>query len=313
MRIVFMGTSQFAVPSLKNLIMSGFDVELVVTQPDRPAGRGKQIKHSPVKELALEFGLDIVQPESIRSDEFYRLLKEVDPDVIVVVAYGRILPEEILKLPPYGCVNLHGSLLPYYRGAAPIQRAIMAGETKVGVTTMYMDRNMDTGDIILQKEVELNGDEDYGEVSALLAETGAVLLQETLEQISWGTAPRVPQNHALATYAPPLTKEDEWIQWSLPARDIKNQIRGLSPQPGASTHWRKEVLKIYRAQVVDLKDANPGEIIEIRPDEGFVVSTGENGLLVQEVQRPGKKRISAAEFIRGSRLQPGEFLGLEEH
>lgn len=310
MRLVFMGTSQFAVPSLRNLILAGYDIPLVVTQPDRPAQRGRKLTPPPVKLLADEFGLSLIQPESIRTAEFAAEIKRMEPQVIVVVAYGKILPENILKIPPLGCINLHGSLLPAYRGAAPIQRALMAGEKTVGVTTMYMDKTMDTGDIILQRAIDLTGDEDYGETSQRLSEIGADLLLETLEQVEWGINPRIPQDHSQATYAPPLTAEDELIKWEMKSQNIRDQIRGLSPEPGAYTRLNGDKLKIFKAQAVETETAGqPGEVIKVIPNEGFVVKAGQGALLVLEVQRAGKKRISAAEFLRGSRLREGDRLG----
>ncbi|MGE5371871.1 MAG: methionyl-tRNA formyltransferase [Solirubrobacterales bacterium] len=311
MRIVFMGTAPFAVPTLHNLILAGHDVRLVVTQPDRPAGRGKQLKAPPVKELALEFGIECAQPESVRTDAFLNQLSDIGPDVIVVVAYGRILPEPVLTLPPLGCINLHGSLLPAYRGAAPVQRAIMAGEPMVGVTTMHMDRTMDTGDIILRRSVQLVGDEDHGQVAEVLSRDGAALMLDTLDQLEWGTAPRIPQDHTQATYAPPLGRDDEMIDWTRPARDLMNQIRGLSPAPGAFTGWRGGKLKLFKTRVIESdggKSGEPGEIVEVGP-EGFTVSAGSGRLLVLELQREGKKRGSAADFLMGSRLAVGERLG----
>lgn len=310
MRLVFMGTSEFAVPSLRNLILSGFDIPLVVTQPDRPAKRGRKLTPPPVKVLAEEYGIPLIQPESIRTSDFAGEIERREPKVIVVVAYGKILPENILGIPPLGCINVHGSLLPAYRGAAPVQRALMAGEKMVGVTTMYMDKTMDTGDIILQRAIDLTGDEDYGETIHRLSGIGADLLLETLEQVEWGINPRIPQDHSRATYAPPLTAEDELIKWEMKSRNIRDQIRGLSPEPGAYTWLNGDKLKIFKAQVVETETAGlPGEVVRLMPDEGFVVKAGQGALLVLEVQRAGRKRISAAEFLRGSRLREGDRLG----
>jgi len=305
-----MGTSEFAVPSLRNLILSGFDIPLVVTQPDRPAKRGRKLTPPPVKVLAEEYGIPLIQPESIRTPDFAGEIERREPKVIVVVAYGKILPENILGIPPLGCINVHGSLLPAYRGAAPVQRALMAGEKMVGVTTMYMDKTMDTGDIILQRAIDLTGDEDYGETIHRLSGIGADLLLETLEQVEWGINPRIPQDHSRATYAPPLTAEDELIKWEMKSRNIRDQIRGLSPEPGAYTWLNGDKLKIFKAQVVETETAGlPGEVVRLMPDEGFVVKAGQGALLVLEVQRAGRKRISAAEFLRGSRLREGDRLG----
>ena len=259
--------------------------------------------------LADEYGLTVIQPESIRTPDFERIIKDLNPEVIVVVAYGKILPENILNLPLRGCINVHGSILPAYRGAAPVQRAIMAGEKTVGVSTMYMDKSMDTGDVILQQTIELDGDEDYGETILRLSRVGADLLLETLEQIEWGINPRKPQDNAHATYAPPLTAEDELIKWEMNSQNIKNQIRGLSPDPGAYTRLNGDKLKIFKAQTVENVSGLPGEVISIVPHQGFVVGTGRGGLLVLEVQKAGKRRISAADFLKGSKLREGDRLG----
>ncbi|MGE5416928.1 MAG: methionyl-tRNA formyltransferase [Acidobacteriota bacterium] len=310
MRLIFMGTADFAVPCLHKLILSGYDIPLVVTQPDRPAGRGNKLQAPPVKTLATEFGIEVVQPASVKTDQFLAELRGFKPDVIVVVAYGRILPEDILNLPPLGCINVHGSLLPKYRGAAPIQRSLMAGEEIVGVTTMYMDKTMDTGDMILQRSITLGGSENYGEVACSLSDIGSDLLLETLEQLEWRTAPRIPQDHDQATYAPPLSREDELIKWEMSAHMIMNQIRGLSPSPGAYSRWRDTKLKVFKGRAVGSKTGAPGEIVDILPDTGFIVSTGDGGLLVTEVQREGKNKINAGEFLKGSNLKLNEFFGV---
>lgn len=310
MRVIFMGTAEFAVPSLYKLILAGHDVTLVVTQPDRPAGRGKKMQSTPVKILAAEYGLEVIQPESIRTPEFTKYMASLAPEIIVVVAYGRILPEDLLKLPVHGCINVHGSLLPAYRGSAPVQRSIMAGEKTVGVTTMYLDKSMDTGDIILQKAITLADDNDSGETMRILADEGADLLLDTLDQIEWGIASRVVQNHEMATYAPPLTREDELIKWDSTATSIMNQIRGLAPAPGAYTRWNDMKLKIFKAQVVATdKAGSPGEVVEAIPGQGFVVQTGQGGLLILEVQREGKNKIGGGDFLKGSNLAPGSILG----
>ncbi|MGE5544650.1 MAG: methionyl-tRNA formyltransferase, partial [Bacillota bacterium] len=293
-----------------NLILAGYDIPLVVTQPDRPAGRGKRLTPSPVKLLAAEYGLPVIQPDSIRTPDFEQVIAGMEPEVIVVVAYGKILPENVLNIPPLGCINVHGSLLPAYRGAAPVQRALMAGEKTVGVTTMYMDKSMDTGDIILQSAIDLEGDEDYGDTIVRLANIGGELLLETLEQVEWGINPRIPQDNSRATYAPPLTAGDELIKWEMRSKNIKDQIRGLSPDPGAYTWFRGEKLKIFKAETVEEEGTGlPGEVIRLIPHQGFVVATGQGGLLVLEVQKAGKKRIPAAEFLRGRKVRDGDGLG----
>lgn len=300
MRILFMGTASFAVPSLRTLIMAGYDVIGVFTQPDRAKGRGKKVLPGPVKELALEFGLDVYQPERIKDPEAIKLIRLLSPDLIVVVAYGQILPPEVLELPPLGCVNVHASLLPAYRGAAPVQRAIMAGERVSGVTTMFMDKGLDTGDMILRREVALPEDADGGQIYNLLAEEGAKLLLDTVQQIEWGTAPRIPQNPELATYAPPLTREDEIIDFRKKTRDIINQIRALSPDPGATVYLEGNAIKVYKAEPAQGETrGEPGEIIGCSPKEGLIVRTGDGQVRLSLLQRPGKKRITDQEFLCG--------------
>lgn len=306
-----MGTAEFALPSLYKLIMAGHDVVLVVTQPDRPRGRGKKTAATPVKALAEEFGVNIFQPARIKDEEAVKTIKSYSPDLIAVVAYGQILPPDLLYCPVFGSVNLHGSLLPRYRGPAPIQRAIMAGEKTVGVTTIYMDETMDGGDIILQKKVEISDDATFGEVYRELSEVGGDLLLETVEQIEWGTAPRIPQDHSQATYAPFIRPEDEIIDWNRDAREIFNQIRALNPQPGASTKLGGVRLKIFKARVMEEEEPGicPGQVVKVLPEEGFVVQTGKGRLLVLELQREGKRRLPAAEFIKGYPVKPGVVLG----
>lgn len=305
MRIVFLGTADFAVPSLYRLIMAGHDVALVVTQPDRPRGRGRRPGVSPVKEMAQRFGIPVYQPERIRAAEAVETICRVGAEVLVVVAYGQILPRQLLDCVPLGGINLHGSLLPAYRGAAPIQRAIMAGERVTGVTTMHMTEEMDAGDIILQRQCAI-GEDSYGELSQRLALLGADLLQETLDQLHWGTAPRVPQDASRATYAPPLQRGDERIDWRCPARDVVNRVRALSPAPGAVTRVGDSPLKILRARVVPgVTGRAPGEVVEVVPGEGFVVQAGDEAVLVLEVQPAGRRRMPAADYLRGHRLPPG--------
>lgn len=313
MRVVFMGTAEFAVPALRALLMAGYDVPAVFTQPDRAKGRGKQLAASPVKLLAQEFGVEVQQPNRIKEPENLELLTELRPDIIVVVAYGQILPVSILELPPRGCINVHGSLLPHYRGAAPVQRAIMNGETVSGVTTMYMDKGLDTGDIILKKMVPIAEDETFGDYYGRLAEAGALLLLDTLDQINWGTAPRIPQQETEATYAPPLRRQDELIDFSRSAREIKNQVRALAPEPGATAMINGNMLKIYQVDLVDCEQqGEPGEVLLCSRQRGLVVQTGQGHLQLGLVQRPGKKRLTGLEFICGcGNLQGCRFASFE--
>ncbi|MGB9660626.1 MAG: methionyl-tRNA formyltransferase [Moorellaceae bacterium] len=314
MRLIFMGTPQFAAISLKALLESRHEVVGVVTRPDRPRGRGQRVVFSPVKELALSRGLPILQPNDLKDPEFLDALAGLGAEVIVVVAFGRLLPPAVLHLPPLGCINLHASLLPRYRGAAPIQRAIINGEQETGVTTMYMVEQLDAGDIILQEPVAIRPEMTAGELHDILAAVGARLLVQTIDLIEAGMAPRHPQEEALATYAPPLLPEEEEISWEQEAERIVNLVRGLNPFPGAYTWWEGKRLKIYRARVVGKAEeaggrAVPGEVVAVRPQEGFVVQAGQGQVLVTEVQPPGKRIMAAAEYLRGYPLKVGERLG----
>ncbi|NHM25636.1 methionyl-tRNA formyltransferase [Desulfofundulus sp. TPOSR] len=310
MRVVFMGTPDFAVPALKALVDAGYPVVGVVTQPDRPKGRGKKIQPSPVKQAALHMGLPILQPVRVRDAAFVEQLKQLEPEVIVVAAFGQILPPSILHLPPRGCINIHASLLPRYRGAAPIHRAIMNGERETGVTIMLMDEGLDTGDILLQQAISIGEEDNAGTVHDRLARIGADLLLKTLYLLKEGRVQGRPQQDSLATYAPPLTREDEIIDWGRPARDLYNQIRGLDPWPGARTWWGEQVLKVWRAGVKEEaapRGALPGQVIA--GGEEVVVATGRGCLSLREVQLQGGRRLPVAEFLRGHPLAPGTVLG----
>ena len=308
MKVIFMGTPEFAVPSLE-MLLDKHEVMLVVTQPDKPKGRGKKMVAPVVKEKALEKGIEVVQPDKIKAPEFVSRLMEYQPDVIVVVAFGRILPQEILDIPKYGCINVHGSLLPKYRGAGPIQWSIINGEEKTGVTTMYMAKGLDSGDMILQKEMEIDENDTYGSLSRRMSYIGADLLDCTLEKLLDGTAPRIEQRHTEATVAPMITKEMERIDWSKPAADIRNLIRGLNPQPGAYTLYQDDMLKIWNAALTDKKypGYQPGAIVEICKN-GFIVNTGSDGLLVSEVQAKGGKKMGADAYLRGHAIKQGTIL-----
>ncbi|SHI50675.1 methionyl-tRNA formyltransferase [Desulfofundulus thermosubterraneus] len=310
MRVVFMGTPDFAVPALKALVGAGYPVVGVVTQPDRPKGRGKKIQPSPVKQAALHMGLPVLQPVRVRDAAFVEQLKQLEPEVIVVAAFGQILPPSILHLPPRRCINIHASLLPRYRGAAPIHRAIMNGERETGVTIMLMDEGLDTGDILLQQAVAIGEADNAGALHDRLALLGAELLLQTLNLLKRGCLHARPQEDSFATYAPPLTREDEIIDWERPARDLYNQIRGLDPWPGARTWWGEQVLKVWRAGVKEEaapKGALPGQVIA--GGEEVVVATGRGCLSLQEVQLQGGRRLPVAEFLRGHPLAPGTVLG----
>ncbi|MEW6727369.1 methionyl-tRNA formyltransferase [Desulforudis sp. 1088] len=311
MRVVFMGTPEFAVVSLRTLVEAGVEVVQVVTQPDRPKGRGKKLHPPPVKEYAVAKGLPVLQPQSIKDPAFRELLAELRPHVIAVVAYGKILPKEILDTPPLGCINVHASLLPSYRGAAPIHWAVINGETETGVTTIFMDEGMDTGDMILQARIKIEPEDTAGSVHDRLAVLGGELLLKTLRCLAEGTAFRVPQDHSRATYAPLLTREDEVVDWRKTARRIVNHIRGMNPWPGARTTYRGQVLKLWRAEVADggERAAEPGTILTADPSRGIIVQAGEGRVRLCELQPAGRKPMDADAFLRGYRLDVETNLG----
>jgi len=309
MRIIFMGTPDFAVSSLKALLAAGHRIAAVVTQPDKPKGRGKQVQPPPVKVLAQEHHLPVLQPASIKTGDFLQTLQELNPDCIVVVAYGKILPPEILYLPPKGCINVHASILPRYRGSAPIHWSVINGETETGVTTMYMNEGMDTGDMILKKHLPIGPEDNVGIVHDRLAVLGAELLVETIELLEQNQAPRVPQDHREATYAPMLRKEHELLHWDRTAREIHNHVRGMDPWPGAFTTWGNQVLKIWRTVPLpaDTK-AQPGTVLEAS-SAGLLVQTGQGQVLITELQLQGSRRMGAGQFLRGKPVKPGTVLG----
>ncbi|MCX7919626.1 MAG: methionyl-tRNA formyltransferase [bacterium] len=314
MRIIFLGTSAFAVPSLAAIIQSNQHVISVITQPDRPYGRGLKLHPSPVKQFAQQHQLPVETPESIKSETFINHIMELHPEIIVVVAYGKILPPTLLQIPKYGCVNVHGSLLPKYRGAAPIQWALIRGETETGVTTMFMNENMDEGDIIFQEKIPILPEDNAGSLSVKLAQLGGSLLQKTLNAIEMGIAPRIPQNHQEATYAPKLTNTDGRIDWNKPAGEIVNLIRGVTPSPGAFTFLKGKRLRIHLAKVGLGSPAEPaGKIILVgkHDESGIVVQTGNNtAVQILRVQPENGKIMSAAQFARGYRLTEGSYLGV---
>lgn len=314
MRIIFMGSPNFALPSLKQLIKTEDQIIGVVTQPDRPAGRGYHLSPLPVKELALTLGLPVWQFTSLKTEEAASLVKELAPDLIVVVAYGKILPKEILAIPTYGCLNLHASLLPKYRGAAPINWAIIKGEIITGVTTMWMDEGMDTGDIILQTEVEITPEETAGELEARLSRKGAELLGETIRLIKQEKAPRKKQDEEEASFAPRLRKEEGLIDWHLPAGQLHNLVRGINPKPGAYTCWQGKRLKVWRTLPSRLSQktsrAKPGQVVSLIPEKGILIACGQGeSIFLTLLQMPGKRQLSTSEFLRGYNIQPGHILG----
>ncbi len=305
MQIVFMGTSPFALPSLEALATSHHQISQVVTQPDRPRGRGKKLSPTPVKKRALELGLPVVTPQKVGDME--EELKALNPHLIVVVSFGQILPPSILELPTLGCLNIHPSLLPKYRGAAPLQRVLMSGEKETGVTIMWMNERLDAGDIFLQKKTFINHEETYGELHDRLALEGARLLAEAIEMLDRGEKIAIPQKEEEATYAPPIKKEETRLPWSLPAQELHNLIRGLSPTPGASLPGPKGPIKVLRTRVAEGYQGKPGEVLEAHPKKGtLVVACGQGALEILQIQPPGKKAMDGASFIRGYQPQKGE-------
>lgn len=307
MRIVFMGTPTFGVPSLKKLQDSGHEIVLVVTQPDRPAGRGRKVSSSAVKRAALELKLPIDQPQSVNTGEFVDRLRAIGPDLIVVVAFGQILSEQVLGVPTMGSVNLHASLLPRFRGVAPINWAIVEGEAETGVTTMFMARKVDAGEIILTRATPIGERETAGELSSRLSAMGAELLAETVELILRGEAPRIKQDPGLVSYARKLKKSDGEIDWAVPAARVLNRIRGMTPWPGAYTRYRGRVLRVLRAELgaVGGRVGAPGEIVRIDCDKGIEVAVGAGTVWLLEVQPEGKNAMSSDAFVRGYRPEVG--------
>lgn len=299
-----MGTAEFAVPTLKRLLASRHEVIGVVTQPDRPSGRGREMRISPVKRIALDAGVPIYQPERVRSEDFVALVKEMSPDAIVVAAFGQIIPKAILDIPRLGSINVHGSLLPKYRGAAPVHYALFNGETRTGVTTMLMDPGLDTGPILLQKEVEILAGDTEGSLEARLSEVGADLLNETLELLENSAVTPKPQDNSLATYAPSVKKEDCKVDWNQDSRMVVNRIRGCTPRPGAYTILDDSTLKIWSAEMREGESGRPGEVIELRQD-GILVRAGRGAVRLAEVQPENRKRMTAGDFARGYGITVG--------
>ncbi len=302
MNIVFMGTPDFAVESLKKIYESGHNILAVVSQPDKPSGRNMKLMPTPVKEYAESKNIKVYQPVKIRKDEeLYETLKSLKPDVIVVVAFGQILPQKILDIPKYGSVNVHGSLLPKYRGAAPIQWAIISGEKVTGITTMYMDAGMDTGDMIQKAEVKIENDDNFGTLYEKMKIKGGELIVQTLEKIADGVAPRVKQPDDF-TLAPMIEKTLGNIDWNNNSEDIRNLVRGLNPTPGAYTKIEGQKIKIWRVEFSNLEKTDevlPGMVIKANKKEGLLISTKDGILDIAEIQLPNSKRMLAKEYLNG--------------
>lgn len=309
MKVIFMGTPDFSVGTLEALVEAGHEVVLAVTQPDKPKGRGKEMQFTPVKECALRYSIPVYQPRRVREPECIEELRKYQADIMVVVAFGQILPKEILEMTPYGCVNVHASLLPKYRGAAPIQWSIIDGEEVTGVTTMQMDEGLDTGDMLLETEIPMDAKETGGSLHDKLAEAGARLCVETLKALEEKTVTPIPQGETTTAYARMLDKQLGEIDWNKDAKAIERLIRGLSPWPSAYTNWNEKVMKIWSAEVSEgTTDEEPGSIVKVEKD-AFFVQTGEGLIKVCELQIPGKKRMDAGAFMRGYQIKEGEVLG----
>jgi methionyl-tRNA formyltransferase len=308
LRIVFFGTPEFAVPSLRSLLAGNDPVVGVVCQPDKPAGRGQQLAAPPVKRLAVEAGVPVLQPEKLRTPECSDALGACKPDLIVVAAYGKILPAAILELPQHGCINVHASLLPKYRGAAPIQWAILRGEEQTGVTIMQMNERMDAGDILLQRTTPIGADETYGELQTRLAQLGADALREAIARLHAGTLSRRPQGHDEMPLAPMVRKADGRIDWTRPAIETARRVRAFNPWPSAYTQLDDKLLKIHRAHPSTATTTGaPGTVTSI--GTGIAVATGDGILVLEELQLEGRKRLRAAEFVRGGGIRIGAVLG----
>src|SRR5712664_804464 len=310
MRIVFCGTPSFAVPTLKHLLVqSDFEIAGVITQPDRPRGRGQKVSFSPVKVASLAANVAVHQPEKIRAPETEALLQKLSPDCVVIIAYGQIIPARLLPIPKLGWINLHASLLPKYRGAAPINWAIVNGETRTGLTTMRIDAGMDTGEMLLQREVEIGPDETAPELAARLSEAGAPLMADTLRGLAAGKITPRPQEHSQATLAPMLKRDDGRIDWNRTATEIYNRMRGFTPWPGSHSVFRGHSCHLWGEPVSDKKgDAPPGTWLQ-EDNDLLVVCGGTTVLRLSAVQLEGRKQVAASEFANGARLKPGERFG----
>jgi methionyl-tRNA formyltransferase len=324
LKIVFMGTPAFAVPCLDMLVKEGYEVAAVVTQPDKPKGRGNKLSTLPIKEYALNQGIEVLQPEKIRTAEFEAKIKDINPDLLVTVAYGKILPKTLLDIPDLGCINVHGSILPKYRGAAPIHWAIINGEKETGITTMYTDIGTDTGDMLLKKFVAITDKMTVGELHDQLSIIGAEVLKDTLIQLQNGNLKRTPQDNTEATYAPMIKKDTGLIGWNKASVDIHNLVRGTNPSPGAYTFYKGERMRIWATEVLNgfqsetkpgcmassaaERNDQPGCIMKVDKD-GLIISTIDGSIKITEIQFDSSKRMSVEEYIRGHRIDEGEILG----
>lgn len=305
MKIIYMGTPNFAVYPLEKLFESKYDISLVVSQEDKPKGRGKKLLPTPVKERALELGLEVYQPHNINSEESIKKIKDIKPDFIVVAAYGQILRSEILSIPKYGCINIHASLLPKYRGAAPINWVIINGENETGVTIMNMNEGLDTGDILLKERIDITEEDDSITIHDKLSNLGGKLIVKALDGVKDGYIEPKEQDHTKATYASMIHKKTGRIDWNKSGEDIKNLIRGLKPWPFAYTFYQDANVKIHKVKVIDkFIEGQNGQIIKVN-EEGVFVNTNDSCIVIEELQFPGKKKMSVSEFIRGNNIEVG--------
>jgi len=308
-KIIFMGTPPFAVPAFRALHASDHDIAMVVTQPDRPKGRGRKVSAPAIKTAAQELGYRVIQPASIKTKDFNDTIAQHRPHFLVVIAYGRILPEDLIALPRYGTINVHASLLPKYRGPAPIQWSVINGEKETGVCTQLMEKELDTGDLLLSAREPINPDDTAGDLHDRLAEKGATVLIDTLKGLAAKTIQPVSQDHSLATYAPMLTKDDGLINWNQPAESLECFIRGVTPWPGAYTFLEGKRLKIFRSQPVGTETSDPpGTILKGFPDE-LRIATARGALMIKEIQSASGKRLPIKDFLRGHPILPGSVLG----
>jgi len=311
MNIVFMGTPEFSVPTLEMLIGENHHISAVVTQPDKPKGRGNKEAMPPIKECALKHNIPVLQPIRIKGDEiFYKHILSLNPDIIVVVAFGQILPQNVLDIPKYGCINIHGSLLPKYRGAAPIQWSIINGDNVTGVTIMYMDKGMDTGDMLTKQKILITQEDTYESLHDKMKTIGANLLRDTLPMIVAGGQDRMKQDDATSTYAPIISKILGEVDWNKSSQAIDALIRGLNPWPTCYTYYKGETMKIWQAKPLESSaEDKPGTIIYI-DKQGMCVQTGSGSLLIEEIQMPNKRRMPVSEYIKGHSIDPGIMLGI---
>lgn len=308
MRIIYMGTPEFSVPALESLVTAGHEVVAVVTQPDKPKGRGKEVQITAVKEKALELKIPVYQPVKARDPEFVKILSDLEPDVIVVAAFGQLLPKSILDMPKFGCVNIHASLLPKYRGASPIQYAVMNGEKESGITTMMMAEALDTGDILDQETIKLDEKETGGSLHDKLGRLGGELIVKTLIKLEEGTAVKTPQDDSKSCYVGMIKKSMGDIDWSMEAVDIERLIRGLNPWPSAYTCWNGKTIKIWEADVTDEEyQGECGQVVESGKEQ-LIIKTGKGGLAIKQLQIQGKKRMDIGSFLRGYQITEGTVL-----